>query len=47
MELLTIILLIIVGILAFLLLKKERVLGIKTDENKTEEQVKEIGRAHV
>ncbi len=42
MELLTIILLIIVGILAFLLLKKERVLGIKTDENKTEEQVKVI-----
>ena len=42
MELLTIILLIIVGILAFLLLKKEKVLGIKTDENKTEEQVKVI-----
>ena len=42
MELLTIILLIIIGILAFLLLKKERVLGIKTDENKTEEQVKVI-----
>ena len=40
MELLTIILLIIIGILTFLLLKKERVLGIKTDENKTEEQVK-------
>ena len=42
MELLTIILLIIIGILAFLLLKKERVLDIKTDENKTEEQVKVI-----
>ena len=42
MELLTIILLIIIGILAFLLLKKERVLGIKIDENKTEEQVKVI-----
>ena len=42
MELLTIILLIIIGILAFLLLKKERVLGIKTEENKTEEQVKVI-----
>ena len=42
MELLTIILLIIIGILAFLLLKKERVLGIKTDENKIEEQVKVI-----
>ena len=34
MELLTIILLIIIGILAFLLLKKERVLDIKTEENK-------------
>ena len=42
MELLTIILLIIIGILAFLLLKKERVLDIKTEENKTEEQVKVI-----
>jgi len=42
MELLTIILLIIIGILAFLLLKKERVLGIKKEENKTEEQVKVI-----
>ena len=34
MELLTIILLIIIGLLTFLLLKKERVLGINTDENK-------------
>ena len=40
MELLTIILLIIIGLLTFLLLKKERVLGINTDENKNNDQIK-------
>ena len=39
MELLTIILLIIIGLLTFLLLKKERVLGINTDENKNNDQI--------
>ena len=42
MELLTIILLIIIGILAYLLLKKERVLGINTDDNSQEDKVKII-----
>ena len=42
MELLTIILLIIIGLLTFLLLKKERVLGINTDENKNNDQIKII-----
>ena len=40
MELLTIILLIIIGLLTFLLLKKERVLGINADENKNNDQIK-------
>ena len=42
MELLTIILLIIIGILAYLLLKKERVLGINTEDNCQEDKVKII-----
>ena len=42
MELLTIILLIIIGILTFLLLKKERVLGINIDNDKVKDQVKII-----
>ena len=42
MELLLIILLIIIGLLTFLLLKKERVLGINTDEKKTNNQIKII-----
>tara|TARA_B100001564_G_scaffold38351_1_gene27752 strand:- start:19 stop:1176 length:1158 start_codon:yes stop_codon:yes gene_type:complete len=42
MELLSIILLIIIGLLTFLLLKKERVLGINTDDNKNKDQVKII-----
>ena len=42
MELLTIILLIIIGILAYLLLKKERVLGINTEDNSQEDKVKVI-----
>ena len=42
MELLTIILLIIIGILAYLLLKKERVLGINTEDNSQEDKVKII-----
>ena len=42
MELLSIILLIIIGLLTFLLLKKERVLGINTDENKNNDQIKII-----
>ena len=42
MELLTIILLIIIGILTFLLLKKERVLGINIDNHKVKDQVKII-----
>ena len=42
MELLLIILLIIIGLLTFLLLKKERVLGINTDEEKTNNQIKII-----
>ena len=40
MELLTIILLIIIGILAYLLLKKERVLGINTDDSSQEDKIK-------
>ena len=42
MELLTIILLIIIGILAYLLLKKERVLGINTEDKGQEDKVKII-----
>ena len=42
MELLTIILLIIIGILAYLLLKKERVLGINTEDKSQEDKVKVI-----
>ena len=42
MELLTIILLIIIGILTYLLLKKERVLGINTEDNNQEDNVKII-----
>ena len=42
MELLTIILLLIIGLLTFLLLKKERVLGISTDDNKDKNQIKII-----
>ena len=42
MELLTIILLIIIGILTYLLLKKERVLGINTEDNSQEDKVKII-----
>jgi len=41
-ELLTIILLIIIGILTYLLLKKERVLGINTEDNNQEDNVKII-----
>jgi len=41
-ELLTIILLIIIGILAYLLLKKERVLGINTEDKSQEDKVKVI-----
>jgi two-component system phosphate regulon sensor histidine kinase PhoR len=41
-ELLTIILLIIIGILAYLLLKKERVLGINTEDKSQEDKVKII-----
>jgi two-component system phosphate regulon sensor histidine kinase PhoR len=41
-ELLTIILLLIIGLLTFLLLKKERVLGISTDDNKDKNQIKII-----
>jgi two-component system phosphate regulon sensor histidine kinase PhoR len=41
-ELLTIILLIIIGILTYLLLKKERVLGINTEDNSQEDKVKII-----
>ena len=40
MELLTIILLIIIGILSYLLLKKERVLGINTDDSSQEDKIK-------
>ena len=42
MELLTIILLIIIGILTYLLLKKERVLGIYAEDNSQEDKVKII-----
>ena len=42
MELLTIILLIIIGILTYLLLKKERVLGINAEDNSQEDKVKII-----
>ncbi|MGL3827948.1 ATP-binding protein [Candidatus Pelagibacter communis] len=42
MDLLLLILLIIIGILTFLLLKKERVLGINTDDSKNKDQVKII-----
>jgi two-component system phosphate regulon sensor histidine kinase PhoR len=42
MELLLIILLIIIGLLSFLLLKKERVFGISIDNNKNKDQVKII-----
>ena len=42
MELLLIILLVIIGLLSFLLLKKERVLGINTDNNKHKDLVKII-----
>ena len=42
MELLTIILLLIIGLLTFLLLKKERILGISTDDNKDKNQIKII-----
>jgi len=41
-ELLTIILLIIIGILTYLLLKKERVLGINAEDNSQEDKVKII-----
>ena len=40
MELLTIILLIIIGILSYFLLKKERVLGINTDDSNQEDKIK-------
>ena len=40
MELLTIILLIIIGILSYFLLKKERVLGINTDDISQEDKIK-------
>ena len=40
MELLTIILLIIIGILSYFLLKKERVLGINTDDSSQEDKIK-------
>jgi len=39
-ELLTIILLIIIGILSYFLLKKERVLGINTDDSSQEDKIK-------
>ena len=42
MELITIILLIIIGILTYLLLKKERVLGINAEDNSQEDKVKII-----
>ena len=42
MDLLLLILLIIIGILTFLLLKKERVLGINTDDTRNKDQVKII-----
>ena len=42
MDLLLLILLIIIGILTFLVLKKERVLGINTDDSKNKDQVKII-----
>ena len=42
MELLTIILLIIIGILTYFLLKKERVLGINAEDNSQEDKVKII-----
>src|SRR5210317_2360827 len=42
MELLLIILLIIIGLLSILLLKKERVLGINTEDNNQEDKVKII-----
>ena len=42
MELLTIILLIIIGILTYLLLKKERVLGINAEDSSQEDKVKII-----
>ena len=50
MDLLLILLVGIIGILIFLLLKKERVFGIKEEnkiENKTLKNEVEIGRAHV
>ena len=39
MELLTIILIFIIGILSFLLLKKERVLGINLEDNQKEVKI--------
>ena len=39
MELLTIILILIIGILSFLLLKKERVLGINLEDNQKEVKI--------
>ena len=42
MELLIIILLILVGILAYFLLKKERVLGINVENEASKEQIKVI-----
>jgi two-component system phosphate regulon sensor histidine kinase PhoR len=40
MELLLIILIVIIGLLTFLLLKKERVFGIKTETNISNENIK-------
>ena len=42
MELLTIILLIIIALLTYLLLKKEKVLGIKTETKDNNDQIKVV-----
>ena len=42
MELLTIILLVIIALLTYLLLKKEKVLGIKTETKDNNDQIKVV-----
>ena len=42
MELLTIILLVIIALLTYLLLKKEKVLGIKTETQDNKDQIKVV-----
>ena len=47
MELLIVILLVIVGLLTFLLLKKERVLGINQEVKENKKEVKILSLIHI